>query len=87
VVAAGILHDTVEDTEADVDTIGRKFGSEIRNLVAAMTEDPDIEPHEERKAALRRQIAAFGEEATAIYAAHKELEALRALPPRAVSSS
>jgi (p)ppGpp synthase/HD superfamily hydrolase len=141
VVAAGILHDTVEDTQADVDMIAREFGSEIRDLVAAMTEDPDIEPYEKRKAALRRQIAAFGEEATAIFAADKlckvrelrsqagsdpdllrdehrqarrrlehyieslamleeatpnhplvemlrfELEALRALPPRAVSSS
>lgn len=141
VVAAGILHDTVEDTEADVRTIAQEFGGEIGLLVEAMTEDPEIESYAERKAALRRQIAAFGEEATAIYAADKvckvrelraqagrdpdllqgppddirrrlehyieslamleeanpnhalvqllrfELEALRTLPPRAVSSS
>jgi hypothetical protein len=36
-----------------------------------MTEDPAIDAYEERKAALRRQIAAFGEQATAIYAADK----------------
>lgn len=71
VVAAAILHDTVEDTEADVDTIARQFGFEIRDLVATMTENPEIEPYQDRKAALRRQIAAFGEEATAIYAADK----------------
>jgi (p)ppGpp synthase/HD superfamily hydrolase len=71
VVAAAILHDTVEDTEANVHTIAWRFGSEIRNLVAAMTENPNIESYPERKAALRRQIAAFGDEATAIYAADK----------------
>lgn len=36
-----------------------------------MTEDPDIEPYEKRKAALRWQIAEFGEDATAVYAADK----------------
>ncbi|HEX4281692.1 MAG TPA: HD domain-containing protein [Solirubrobacteraceae bacterium] len=70
-VAAGILHDTVEDTSAEIGTIEQRFGDEVAALVAAMTEDPAIEAYEERKAALRRQIAAFGEEATAIYAADK----------------
>lgn len=70
-VTAGILHDCVEDTEVDVETITERFGMEVGALVAAMTEDPDIEPYAERKAALRRQIAEFGEEATAVYAADK----------------
>lgn len=70
-VAAGILHDTVEDTSIEVDTILQRFGPEVAELVVAMTEDPEIEPYEERKAALRRQIAASGEEAIAIYAADK----------------
>lgn len=47
------------------------FGSEIAEIVAAMTEDPTIEDFQERKAALRRQIAAFGPGATAVYAADK----------------
>jgi (p)ppGpp synthase/HD superfamily hydrolase len=70
-VTAGILHDTVEDTRAEVDAITERFGTEVGALVAAMTEDPRIEPYEERKAALRRQIADFGEDATAVYAADK----------------
>lgn len=70
-VTAGILHDTVEDTGVEVDTITDRFGTEVGALVAAMTEDPRIEPYEERKAALRRQIADFGEDATAVYAADK----------------
>lgn len=69
VVTAGILHGTVEDTDAE--TIVRRFGPHVGELVRALTEDPEIESYEDRKAALRRQIAAFGVEATAIYAADK----------------
>jgi (p)ppGpp synthase/HD superfamily hydrolase len=70
-MTAAILHDTVEDTPVEIETIEQRFGQQVAALVAAMTEDPEIESYEERKAALRRQIAAFGEEATAIYAADK----------------
>jgi hypothetical protein len=69
VIAAGILHDTIEDSEIGAEAIQQRFGHEVAELVTAMTEDPDIAPYEERKAALRRQIAAFGAEATAVYAA------------------
>ena len=71
VVTAGILHDALEDTEANVETIEERFGTDVAALVAAMTEDPEIEPYVERKAALRQQIADFGEEAAAVYAADK----------------
>src|SRR5579871_5289378 len=70
-VAAGILHDTVEDTGIETEAITDRFGTEVGALVGAMTEDPGIEPYEERKAALRRQIAEFGSDATAVYAADK----------------
>jgi (p)ppGpp synthase/HD superfamily hydrolase len=42
-VAAGILHDTVEDTAVEIGTIEQRFGGEVAALVAAMTEDPQIE--------------------------------------------
>ena len=70
-VTAGILHDTVEDTGVEVTALVERFGTEVGALVAAMTEDPEIEPYQARKAALRRQIAHFGEDATAVYAADK----------------
>jgi (p)ppGpp synthase/HD superfamily hydrolase len=70
-VTAGILHDTVEDTEASTDDIRARFGDDVAALVAAMTEDATIESYEDRKAALRRQVAEFGQEATAVYAADK----------------
>ena len=70
-VAAGILHDSVEDSPATIDTIKIRFGSEVAAIVAAMTEDATIEDFEQRKASLRRQIAAFGAAASAVYAADK----------------
>jgi (p)ppGpp synthase/HD superfamily hydrolase len=71
VVAAGILHDTVEDSDIRTEDIAEHFGSDVAALVAAMTEDPNIEPYDERKAALRMQIAEFGQDAVAVYAADK----------------
>ena len=57
VVAAGVLHDVLEDTDAE--------------LVAAVSDDPAIEDLAERKAALRRQVARAGERAAAVFAADK----------------
>lgn len=71
VVAAAILHDTVEDTEAHIDDIAGRFGTEVAGLVATLTEDPCIGSYDERKAALREQVAALDRAATAIYAADK----------------
>src|SRR3954451_8151678 len=36
-IVAAVLHDTVEDTEATLDEIGRSFGQEIRDLVDGLT--------------------------------------------------
>jgi (p)ppGpp synthase/HD superfamily hydrolase len=71
VVAAGLLHDTVEDTDIRPADIAERFGPRVAELVAAMTEDPAIESYEARKAGLRRQIAAAGPDASAVYAADK----------------
>jgi (p)ppGpp synthase/HD superfamily hydrolase len=78
-VAAGILHDTVEDTGVETETITDRFGTEVGALVGATTEDPRIEPYQERKAALRRQ---GDPEHPLVQKLRFELEALRALPPR-----
>jgi (p)ppGpp synthase/HD superfamily hydrolase len=39
IVAAALLHDTVEDTEIELDEIKSTFGNRIHYLVAACTED------------------------------------------------
>ena len=71
VVAAGLLHDVVEDSGATADEIAERFGPRIGALVAACTDDPSIEPYAERKAALRAAVAGAGADAQAIYAADK----------------
>ena len=36
-VCAGLLHDTVEDTEATIDAVRYQFGAEIASLVESLT--------------------------------------------------
>jgi len=48
VIAAAILHDTVEDTETTLDELALRFGAEIRGIVAEVTDDKRL-PKEERK--------------------------------------
>src|SRR6187549_1971823 len=50
VVAGGILHDVVEDTEVSVADVEREFGPRIGALVGTMTEDESIDSYPERKA-------------------------------------
>jgi (p)ppGpp synthase/HD superfamily hydrolase len=78
VIAAGILHDTVEKGAADPVELRRRFGARVSVLVLALTEDDGISGYTERKAALRRQVAAAGRDALLIFAADK-LSKLREL--------
>jgi guanosine-3',5'-bis(diphosphate) 3'-pyrophosphohydrolase len=49
VLAAAILHDTVEDTETSLDEIARRFGDEIAAIVGEVTDDTSL-PKARRKA-------------------------------------
>ena len=71
VVAAGLLHDLIEDTDTTPEELLDRFGPRVCNLVAALSEDPSIEGYEERKGALREKVARGGEDVLAIYAADK----------------
>jgi (p)ppGpp synthase/HD superfamily hydrolase len=71
VVAAGVLHDVLEDTDADHGELEARFGSRVADLVEAVTDDPSIEDRAERKAALRRKVAEAGEWAAVVFAADK----------------
>jgi (p)ppGpp synthase/HD superfamily hydrolase len=71
VVAAGVLHDVIENTDAELADLERRFGPDVTRLVAAVSDDPAIEDHAERKAALRDQVARAGECAAAVFAADK----------------
>ncbi len=78
VVAAALLHDVVEDTRTDVAEIRARFGEPVAGLVAAMTENEEIDGYAERKAEHRRRIRRAGCGPAAIYAADK-LATTRAL--------
>ncbi len=52
-LAAGMLHDTLEDTDATYEDLEQRFGPEVAALVAEVTDDKSL-PKEERK---RLQIA------------------------------
>ncbi len=71
VVAAGVLHDVLEDTDADRAELDKRFGTAVTWLVTAVSDDPSIEDTAECKAALRGQVAEAGERAAAIFAADK----------------
>jgi hypothetical protein len=71
VVAAGVLHDVLEDTDAEAEELRSRFGDRVAGLVTSVSDDPSIENADEQKAALRRQVAEAGEYAGAIFAADK----------------
>ena len=77
-VAAGVLHDVVEKADASAGELEARFGARVRELVFAVSDDERIRGYTARKAALRRQVAAAGEEALALFAADK-LSKLREL--------
>lgn len=71
VVAAGVLHDVIEDTSVPLAEIGRRFGPRVQELVGAVTDDETIEDKDERKEASRRRVQAAGRDAAMIFAADK----------------
>jgi (p)ppGpp synthase/HD superfamily hydrolase len=71
VVAAGVLHDILEKTDATEQALKQRFGSDIAAIVRAVSEDPSIRGYERRKAALRDQVADAGPEAWMVFAADK----------------
>lgn len=48
-MAAGVLHDTVEDTDATLEEITEKFGEDVASLVASHTEKDKSLPWQKRK--------------------------------------
>jgi hypothetical protein len=71
VVAAGVLHDTVEKADADIDELRAQFGARVTAIVLAVTDDSRIVDYRERKAALRCQVSGAGHDALTVFAADK----------------
>jgi guanosine-3',5'-bis(diphosphate) 3'-pyrophosphohydrolase len=47
-IVAGILHDTIEDTETTYEELRARFGDEIANVVAEVSDDKSL-PKQQRK--------------------------------------
>lgn len=49
VIAAALLHDTVEDTETTADELEVHFGRQIRDIVLEVTDDQNLSPAERKQ--------------------------------------
>lgn len=68
-IAAGILHDVLEDCDVTTEELTTSMTPRVTELVAAVTEQPQEVEWEERKAAYRKALESAPVEAVAIAAA------------------
>lgn len=71
VIASAVLHDVIEDTDAQLADIEASFGAEVAELVGLVTDDASIADEERRKDDVRDRVRQAGGYALAIYAADK----------------
>jgi (p)ppGpp synthase/HD superfamily hydrolase len=71
VIAAAVLHDVLEDTDAERSELRARLGSEIADLVALVSDDPTIDDEEQRKDDVRHRVRRAGANALVVYAADK----------------
>jgi guanosine-3',5'-bis(diphosphate) 3'-pyrophosphohydrolase len=70
-LAAALLHDVIEDSDATLDELRDQFGDTVAGYVGALTDDESIASYRERKAEHRERVAVSPGNAMAIYAADK----------------
>ena len=82
VIAAAILHDTVEDTDTTVEDIEEHFGKDIRDIVIEVTDDKSL-ASQERKRLQIEHAAVISHEAKLVKLADKisNLQDILASPP------
>jgi (p)ppGpp synthase/HD superfamily hydrolase len=71
VVAAAILHDVLEDTDAETIDLEAEFGPQVSELVALVSDDPSIADEEARKDEVRDRVRRGSRYAQAVYGADK----------------
>lgn len=70
-VAAGLLHDVVEDTDVSLEELADRFGPGVADLVGAVSDDGGIADYRQRKHALRERVREEGGDAAVLFAADK----------------
>ena len=73
VVAAGLLHDVVADTDVSLAELRARFGAGVANLVQAVTDDC-VGSYRQREQVLREQVRSAGGDAALLFAADKIAE-------------
>jgi (p)ppGpp synthase/HD superfamily hydrolase len=71
VIAAAVLHDVLEDTDAERSDLTARFGAEVAELVVLVSDDPAIDDEEQRKDDVRDRVQRTGGNALVVYAADK----------------
>jgi guanosine-3',5'-bis(diphosphate) 3'-pyrophosphohydrolase len=71
VVAAAVLHDVLEDTDAAASELEDRFGADVARLVELVSDDPSIEDEETRKDDVRERVRRAGGFAPVVYGADK----------------
>lgn len=67
---AALLHDSIEDVDADQNTIVEMFGQNVLNIILEVTEDKEL-PKAERKESYARNIKKFSSSALRVSVADK----------------
>ena len=80
-IAAGLLHDVVEGTDTSLAELEERFGSDVAELVRAVTDD-SVGTYGDRKHVLREQVRRAGGDAALLFAADK-ISKVRELSERA----
>ena len=82
-LAGGLLHDTLEDTDATYEDLEQRFGPEVAALVAEVTDDKSL-PKEERKRLQIEKTAGKSRRARLLKIADKtsNLRGLVSSPPK-----
>ncbi|MGI8632385.1 MAG: HD domain-containing protein [Solirubrobacterales bacterium] len=69
--AVCLLHDTLEGMRGGHEVLAHRFGEDIADLVATLSEDQSIADPIERKTELRLRVQAAGSRAAAVFGADK----------------
>lgn len=75
VIAAGVLHDLIEDTDVRSGDLRERFGDTVADMVVSVSEPPGGGTYAERKARLRDRVAEASADAVAVFAADKVAKA------------